>query len=170
MSEISATMNWVDYFILGIILLSGLVSFLRGFVLEALSLAVWVVAFWVAMLLSGNLAALLVDYISLPSARSALSFLGLFLAVLVVGALFNYLIAQLIKKTGISGTDRVLGMFFGLARGILLIAVVTLLAGFTPVPGDPWWQESQLLVKFEQLALWMRGYLPPEFAELLDFG
>jgi membrane protein required for colicin V production len=84
--------------------------------------------------------------------------------VLVVGGLLNLLMGQLVSKTGLSGTDRVLGVAFGVARGVVLIGVTVLLAGLTVLPEDPWWRESQLIGHFERLALWMRSFLPVDVA------
>ncbi len=162
-------MNWADYLILGIILLSGTISFVRGFLSEALSLAVWIVAIWLALTFSKDLSVHLIEYISTPSIRIGVAFASLFLIVLVLGAMVNYLIIQIARKTGISGTDRMLGIFFGIARGGLLISLLTLLAGITPFPSDPWWQQSILLHHFQDIAIWMRSFLPADVAKLLVY-
>ena len=86
-----------------------------------------------------------------------------------MGGLVNYLMGELVEKTGLSGTDRMLGLVFGIVRGVAVVGIIVLLAGLTPLPRDPWWNESRLLMHFEQLALWMRGYLPPEIASYIAF-
>ena len=53
-----------------------------------------------------------------------------------------------------------LGMVFGVARGALLVCALVLLAGLTPFPQDPWWQDSVLVPYFEELALWLKDLLP----------
>jgi membrane protein required for colicin V production len=55
-------------------------------------------------------------------------------------------------------------MVFGVARGVLVIAILVLLARATPLPQDPWWRESVLLGYFDRLAEWLLGYLPAEQA------
>ena len=77
-------MDWVDYIIWAIVAISLLVGALRGLVKEAFSLAVWVVAFLLAFQFSGALAENLENTISLPSARTALAFAGIFVATLLV--------------------------------------------------------------------------------------
>ncbi|RCX32171.1 CvpA family protein [Thioalbus denitrificans] len=163
-------MNWVDFVILGILLVSTLISLVRGFAREALSLLVWAAAFWVAITYSESLEALFVDHINTPSVRLALAFFALFLATLVAGGLVNFLIGQLVDKTGLSGTDRVLGMVFGAARGVAVVALLVLLAGLTPLPQDPWWQDSMLLPHFQMLAIWIREFLPPDIGGNIVFG
>jgi membrane protein required for colicin V production len=162
-------MNWVDLVILGILGISILISLWRGFTREALSLAGWVLAVWVALMFSDNLERLLRSQIDTPSLRLIVAFAILFFLTLLVAAFINYLAVQLIKKTGLSGTDRVIGIAFGLARGIVLVTVLVLLAGFTAVPRDPWWNQSSLLHYFEDLAVWTRGWLPAGIAKNIHY-
>lgn len=164
------TLTGFDYAILSIILISSLVSLFRGFVREALSLAFWVIAFWVAMLFFRELAVPLGQWIKVPSMQLAAAFAIIFLTVLLLGGLITFLIAKLIDATGLSGTDRIIGMLFGATRGALVVAGLVLLAGLTPIPQDPWWQESQLIGYFESLASWLRGLLPPDFADRIRLG
>lgn len=162
-------MIWPDYIILAIVLVSAIISVLRGFMREALSLAGWVLAFWVALVFTRELASHFNEYISVPSVRLAVAFLILFLATLILSALVSYLATQLVEKTGMSGTDRMLGVVFGVARGVVIVAILVLLAGFTAVPRDPWWTESTLIHHFQDLAIWIRGFLPPEFASQIKY-
>jgi membrane protein required for colicin V production len=162
-------MNWVDYGIVGIIGLSALISLMRGFVREALSLAGWILALWVALTFTRELAERLPASVSVPSVRLAVAFLGLFLSALLLTALVNFLAVQLVEKTGLSGTDRMLGVLFGVARGAVIVAILVLFAGFTAVPRDPWWGSSLLLPEFQQLALWIRGFLPPDIAAQIRY-
>ncbi len=161
-------MIWVDYVILGIICLSSLVSLLRGFMREAFSLAAWILAFWISWTFFRDLAVHLV-WFTIPSVRLGAAFAILFLVTLILGAMVNYLVGQLVEKTGLSGTDRMVGIFFGAARGALLVSVMVLLAGLTPVPNDPWWQESLLIKYFQDLALWLKDLLPPDIASKFTF-
>jgi len=162
-------MIWVDYVILGIVGLSALISLVRGFVREAVSLIIWFVAFALAWSYFREFAQHLSPWVETPSVRLGLAFIILLVAVLIIGAIVGFLIGQLVDKTGLSGTDRLLGMVFGAARGAVLVAILVLLAGLTPFPQDPWWQQSQLIVHFQQLALWLLSLLPPEIAEYFRF-
>lgn len=162
-------MIWVDYVMLGIVLLSAVVSVLRGFVREALSLAGWVIAIWVGLSFADDLAPYLAQYISVPSVRMMAAFALLFVAALLVTALVNYLAVQLVEKTGITGTDRMLGVIFGIARGVAIVAILVLLAGATALPKDPWWSQSMLMHHFQDIAIWIRGFLPVEFASEIKF-
>ena len=162
-------MNWVDYAILAILAISVLISLWRGFTREAFSLAGWIIAAWVALSFSHLMVVMLEPFIEAPSIRLVVAFMILFLATLLVAGIISFLMVQLIKTTGLSGTDRMLGIFFGIARGALVVAVLVLIAGMTPMPGDPWWQESQFLHYFQDIALWIRQYLPDDIAANIQF-
>lgn len=162
-------MEYADYVIFGIIAISILVGAVRGFIKEAFSLAVWAAAFLVAFQYSGLLAQQLESHIELPSARTSLAFAGLFLSVLLVGGLLTFLVGKLVEKTGLSGTDRLLGGVFGGVRGLTLVLALMLVAGLTPVPQDPWWQQSRSIQSLMPLAEWSAQYLPDYILEYMDF-
>jgi membrane protein required for colicin V production len=161
--------EYADYVILGIVALSILVGAIRGFIKEVFALAVWIAAFIFAFQYSGVLATQLETYIELPSGRTALAFTGLFIAVLLVGGLLTYLVGQLVEKTGLSGTDRLFGGVFGGLRGVIIVLFLILLTGLTPIPQDPWWQQSRLIQSLLPLAEWSAQFLPETIDEHLDF-
>jgi membrane protein required for colicin V production len=151
--------TWVDWAIIAIIAISSLISLKRGFVKEALSLLIWIVAGAVAWMFGGSLAQYLESYIQMPSARVIAGCAILFVATLLVGAMLNFLIGELIRVTGLSGTDRFLGMAFGAARGGLLVVVAVGLLSLGPVQQDPWWQESRLIPQFLLVADWSKNLI-----------
>lgn len=150
-------MNWADWTIIAILVISSLIGLKRGLVKEALSLVCWAAAFIVAMTFHKSLATLLVDSVSTPSLRQIIAFATLFVVTLIVGALVNYLIGELVRMTGLSGTDRLLGMVFGLARGAVVIMVVLMfLPSMIPVKQDVWWQQSVVIPHFMTMEDWAR--------------
>jgi len=163
-------MVWVDYAIIIILTLSALISVLRGFVKEALSLAAWVLAFWVAFTFHLNLATVLTEYIETPSLRLISAFALLFVVTLIIAAVVNNLASQLVKKTGLTGTDRMLGVIFGIARGVIIVAILVLMAGLTQLPADPWWQESLFIKHFQEMAMWLKTFLPEDIAANFRYG
>jgi membrane protein required for colicin V production len=154
-------MIWVDIVVLGIVVISALISLMRGFVREALSLLGWLVSFWLAVTFAGDLAESFLSGISVPSLRAAVAFTIIFVLVLVIMALINKLASQLVNKTGLTGTDRMMGMIFGLMRGVLVVSVLVFLAGFTAMPQDSWWQESIFMDVFHEFAVWLRHIVEP---------
>jgi membrane protein required for colicin V production len=161
--------EYADYVVLGIVVISILVGLIRGFIEEAFSLLVWIAAFLVAFQYSGALAMQLESHIELPSARTSLAFAGVFLSVLLVGGLLTFLMGKLVEKTGLSGTDRLLGGVFGGIRGVFLVLALMLFAGLTPVTQDPWWQQSRAIQSMMPLAEWAEQFLPEYIQEYMEF-
>jgi membrane protein required for colicin V production len=153
-------MNWTDYLIIAVLALSVLIGLWRGLISEVLALAIWIAAFWVAMTFGPSVAAFFEHSISLPSARYLVGYGLCFLAVLIAGALVRFVVSRLIESTGLSGTDRLLGMVFGLARGVLLVTLAVFLIGFTAFTRDPWWRQSALVPPFQGMAMWLGEWVP----------
>lgn len=150
-------MNWADLAILAILLVSSLISIKRGFVHEALSLAGWVAAFIVATLFSASLATLFVNSIESPSVREMVAFALLFACTLIVAAMANYLISEVVRMTGLSGTDRLFGMVFGLVRGVIVVmALLLLVPPLIPIDQEVWWRESNIIPHFLSMEHWSR--------------
>ncbi len=157
-------MLWIDILIVAIIALSAVISLIRGFAQEALSLATWIAAFTLAWFFFRPLAVELEPWIDVQSIRLGVAYGIILLLVLILGAVINHFIKVLIDTTGLSGTDRLIGVFFGAARGALVVAILVLLAGLTPFPNDNWWQASLLIPYFQEMALWLKSYLPEDIA------
>ena len=160
-------MNWADYCIIIALSLSVLMGLWRGFVGEVLALLGWVLAFWVAWSFGDKLAAQLTA-IDVPSLRLFLGYAICFIGVLIASGIVSFLMRKLIAGSGLSGSDRMLGMLFGLVRGLAVVTLAVLLLGFTPLPRDPWWHQSKLLPGFQNYAQWLSARLPPEVTKYLD--
>lgn len=167
----SMMMNSADILILAVLVLSMLFGLWRGFISEVLSLLCWVAAFWVAWAFGDRVAVLYQPYLSQPAACLIAGYVSCFLGVLIAGALLGWLVHKLMDGGGLRSEDRVLGAVFGLARGLLLVTFVVLMAGFTAVPRDAtWWRQSSLLPAFEASAGWVAQALPPEVIHYLELG
>ena len=160
-------MIWADYLIVAIVGASACFGIVRGFVREAFALCGWIVGVWLALTFGPAGAGLLEGHVAIPSLRYAIAGLVLLLSSLVAAALVAKLCRPLIQKIGLSGVDRLFGMFFGLARGAALVTLLVLSAYLTPLPEDPWWREAVLIPPFDRAADEIRRFLPPELAQLL---
>ncbi len=154
-------MIWIDYAIIGLIALSAVFGLTRGFIREAFSLLGLGVAIWVSMQYGKALAGHFDKVIPVPSVRLVAAFAVLFITTLMLAGLVARLLSQLVMTTGLTGTDRIVGLLFGAGRGIVIVALLVFLGGLTPLPNDPWWKESKLIPSFQSLALWLRDRLPP---------
>ncbi|MFV0447522.1 MAG: CvpA family protein [Vibrio sp.] len=144
-------MNWLDIVILSVIGLSALISLIRGFAKEALSLIIWCGAFFIASQYYAKLAVYFTN-IKDDMFRNGAAIAALFVATLVVGAIVNYVISQLVQKTGLSGTDRILGVVFGALRGVLIVAAALFFVDtFTTLSDSEWWKSSQLVPEFSRV-------------------
>jgi len=152
-------MNWFDFTILGIVALSAVISLIRGFVKEAISLVVWFSAFIISSQFYLQLAKFLTR-ISDELFRNGVAIAILFISTLIVGALVNYVFSQLVKATGLSGTDRALGAVFGAIRGLLIVsALLFFMDTFTPFSESKWWLQSLLVPEFSVIIEWFFEYV-----------
>lgn len=149
-----------DYLLVAIVLVSALFGVLRGFIREALSLASWIAAVWLAWAFAPELESLF--GFSSPLARLWLARVLLFVGVVAIGALAGHFVASLVRRSGLSGADRSLGALFGLARGVLLLAVVVVVAQALEAPRAQWWTESKIAPYGLAVAAWVGTLLEGE--------
>lgn len=148
-------MVWIDYAIIGVIVISAVISLFRGFIKEAVSLAVWIIGAVIAFRFYPNLAAYLTG-IENEMLRSGAAIAILFVTTLILGALLNHLLSEIVHYTGLSGTDKMLGMVFGALRGVLIAAMTLLfLDTLTPANSSEWWQQSILIPEFANVIDWV---------------
>ena len=120
-------LNFADWFILVVLIASGLISFSRGFAKEFLSLFLWIAAFIAAISLEFLATPKIDEYIGNPEISKILSYIVVFLIFIFVGGTLIKFISKLIKWSGASGFDRFLGVIFGLIRGLVVLFVIFLL-------------------------------------------
>ncbi|MGQ9658791.1 MAG: CvpA family protein [Thermochromatium sp.] len=159
------SMNWVDFIILGTIALSALIGVARGLIRELVSLGTWIAALVIAWFFHQELADLLSEQIAQPLVRKGVAFIALVLLVLLAGAILGAALTALIDTLGLTLFDRLLGMIFGGARGVVLVAMAVYLAALTPAPSEPAWGESRLIAEFEAIGQWLIGLMPPELTD-----
>ena len=162
-------MIWIDFAIIGLISISLITGLLNGLIKEVFSLGFWLLAVGVGLSFSRDLSGFLVSVISSPAVRIAASFVILFVVTLTLGGLISFLLGALVKKTGLTFSDRIGGLIVGVARGMVIVTVVVVLAGFTSLPKDAWWTESKLIPPFQLLAVWLRDHIPSGMAEFVNY-
>lgn len=162
-------MTIFDYVVLGIIFVSVLLSIIRGFVRESLSLAGWIVALVVAGSFAVQFEPMLPAEIGGEGLRLLAAFIVLFLSVLIVAVLITKLLSALIKSVGLGFIDRFLGAAFGFLRGLVVVTILILIAGLTALPQQSFWHQALLSQPLENVAMKVMPWLPKDISKRIDF-
>ena len=149
MAEEAAQLVLFDYLLIAIMGFSTVISLFRGFFKEAMSLGTWVVAIWAAWKFGPELAVFLESLITPTAVRlwaaRALMVIGVLIAGGLVGACFHFVL----ETTGLTGTDRAIGMVFGFGRGVVLIGLLLAIMESADFDETEWWPQSVLIPYFE---------------------
>lgn len=156
-----------DLSVLAIVLLSTLLGLLRGFVHAVLSLIGWPVALVLSRIFAADIEPLLP--IHQEAMRSMAAYALVFICVLLIWGVLVWLLSRLIKLVGLGGVDSVLGGFFGVVRGALLVLVLVWLAGMTHLPERPFWRKANLSRTAEDIALQTKHWLPDNLARRIHY-
>ena len=152
--------NWVDIAILVMIGLSMLTGLIRGFVKELIALGIWVLAFWLAFHYTASTEIWLQAYIKDSSTRKIIGFVIIVFATLISGGIVNGALGFILKRSGLSGTDRLLGMAFGFVRGVFVVSLMLVILNLTPIPHDEYFSTSTLYPRFDPLINWINSHIP----------
>lgn len=137
-----------DYLLLAILGFSTLISLFRGFFREAMSLGTWVVAIWVAWKFGPQLAEMLQGLISPTAVRLWAARALVVIGVLIAGGLLGTFFHFVLETTGLTGTDRAIGMVFGFARGVVLVGLLLAIMQSADFDETEWWPQSVLMPYF----------------------
>jgi len=151
-------MTPIDYLIVLLCVLSAGIGVWRGFVKEALSLLTLLAAIWLAWRFAEILAPKLGNWAADPDVRLWIARALVFVFALLLGSLASWVARQLIRHTGLSGVDRMLGAAFGLARGVLIVGLLVLVLDFLELDQDGWWQSARFRPYAEQVAAAVKKY------------
>lgn len=135
-----------DVVIVVVIVVSAAWGVLRGLVKEVVALGIWVAALLLGVVFADPVGALIADSLG-PRLQVGIGFAAVFIVVLVAGAFLQRLLGRLVDSTGLTGTDRTLGLLFGATRGAAVV-VVALIVVRPLAETSPWWPESQLIPLF----------------------
>lgn len=138
-------MNWADYGILAIVILSILIGVLRGFIRELFGIGTWILAIALAVLFGPKAVIALQAHIATPLVRMGAAYGGLFLAGLLIGGILTALLVARVRQSRFSSADRTMGAGLGLIRGIIVAGLLVLLARTVDVSEEAWWRESALI-------------------------
>ena len=158
-------MQAVDIAILLIVALPAIAGVIYGFLNIIFSLLAWALALGISIKFSPTFTPLLEASVDTPILRTILAFVGLFVISLIILTGIGFLIVKLLGRTGLTAADRMLGLFFGIALGGIIVEVIVFLGGFTELPQEPWWSDSRVIQPFERVAVWSGQYLPESISD-----
>jgi membrane protein required for colicin V production len=162
--------TWVDYAVFGVIVASTAWGLWRGLVREVMSLAGWVIAFLAANLFAAPLSGLVPASVSRPELRVLIAFVTIFFVALALAMIASLLLAKVVHAAGLGSIDRTLGALFGLLRGLLIVLVLAIMAGFTRVPASADWKNSLVGEQLGGVASRLKPWLPPAFTERMKYN
>ncbi len=164
----------IDLLIVAALLISVVMGFLRGFIKEAVSVFALVLAAWASLRFSpvgSSLIEQVTGFGPLQDSRGAQMWLGralIFFGILLLGGLVGWLLSYVINSTGLTGTDRVLGLGFGFVRGALLLGIFALAANYLGFSQDSWWQKGKLVPYVERVGEAVRVLAPQALEYIRD--
>ena len=151
-------MTWVDWLIVVACVGSAGFGFWRGFAQEALSVITWLAAIWIGWRFAWAVEPMLGEWVVAPELRIWAARALIFILILIAGGLIAWFVRELIRRSSLGGTDRILGSMFGFLRGVLVVGVGVIVLQFTGLDQDPWWQGATLSEYGEQVAAGIRYY------------
>jgi membrane protein required for colicin V production len=163
-------MTVFDYVVIGIVGLSLLFGLFRGVVGELIALLAWGLGLFAALEFGSPVGQMVFGGISDASMRTLAGCVLVFVGVLVVMALVRLAMRSMVKALGLSVSDRLLGMVFGLVRGVLVTMLLVGLGGMTSAPKQQWWRDATLAPPLQTAVLAVKHWLPDDLAKRIRFS
>ncbi len=161
-------MTWFDFGVLIVLGASLAISLFHGLVREMISLGGWVGGFVLATLFGGRVAEMLPQSLS-TTLGAMIGFLLVFVVALAVSWVVGLILSSAVRASGLAPADRALGGVFGLARGLIIVLVLVIFSGLTPLPREPFWRDAVLSGPFETAAIALRPFLPQGLGQRVKY-
>lgn len=162
-------MTVFDYIVIAVVAASVLLGIWRGVVGEIIALVAWVLAFFAARWWGDEVANSVLNAIRDPALRLVAAWVLIFIVVLMLMALLRLAIRGLLKALGLSPTDRLLGMIFGVARGLVIVLALVVVGSMTMAAQQKWWVEAYFSAPLETAVMAGKPWLPEEIAKRVRF-
>ncbi len=162
--------TWLDLLLLGVMMISGLLAMIRGFMREILSIAAWAAAAVATVLLYPRLLPLAKANISSDTIAAVVVVAGTFLITLLVVSIVTVRISDMVLDSRIGALDRTLGFLFGLARGLIIVVVAFLFFSWlVPAGKQPEGvQNAKSRVVLQSTGDWLQSLLPQDMDNYLS--
>lgn len=162
-------MIWIDFALAGVVAVCLLIGLLRGAGKETLSLCNWAVASGVGWFFADDFTQLMKSSITHPNAQIAAAFAILLLLTLIVSGFVFFLTDYKKKKSRISIVSHIAGIPIGFLRSLILVNLIVIFAGLTPLPSENWWQKSAAIPPFQASVNWLKTHFPSGFSGYLRY-
>lgn len=162
-------MTGFDFILVAILAISVVLGLLRGLLKEVLSLVAYASAFLAAIWWGPEVSDWLALWITQPFVSMALAYISVFIAVLLSIGFINMALAAVLSQTGLAPADHGLGGMFGLVRGVLFVLILVTLAGYTPLPEEPWWKNAMFSKQVVTVIQQIKLKLPPPVNDWLPY-
>jgi membrane protein required for colicin V production len=150
-------MNWLDYLLIALMVISCVAGVLRGLLREVIALVTWVAAVWIAWHYAAVLEPRLGGALASEGVRAWAARSIIFVAVVLLGTCIGAIVGRVVRLSIFSGTDRFFGGIFGFLRGLVMIGLFVMLCHALRLNGEPWWRGSTLIPYGERAANVLRG-------------
>jgi membrane protein required for colicin V production len=162
-------MSGADHLFAIILLASGVLGYVRGFIRESIALLSWLIGLWVAWHYAYLVNPWLGGALAEPGVREWAGRAAILAVVLLVGAAVGGITVYFARRaTGLAITDRLLGALFGLIRGAVVIGLLVIGGRAVNLDLEPWWDRTRSMPVAEAVANWIERYAQPAAIELYE--
>jgi membrane protein required for colicin V production len=160
---------WIDSVIMAIVAICAVTGIVRGLLGEMLSLAGRLIAIGTGLMFNQEFSMLLAISVTNPAVKIALSFTDLAVITLLMTNTINALLLEGSINNPLGFFNRFWAMILGSLHGVLIIAILVLLAGLSPLPSETWWKDALLIPPFQSLAVFIKESIPTEIAAYINY-
>lgn len=172
---VQTAINMFDAVVIGVIALSAILSLFRGFVRELLSLGAWVGAGIITLYVFPDVAAQIKPHVKSTVVASGFASMGTYIVLLLAISLFNRMLLKMLKPgSEVGATDNILGLIFGIARGVLLVSIgyfaMSIMISEDEEKQPDWIKTSLTKPYVEKSAQWLSKLAPEYLSDLSQFN
>lgn len=150
-------MNWTDYLLIAVVLISCVAGLLRGLLREVIALITWIAAVWLAWVYAPLLEPHLGGALATEGVRPWAARTLIFIVVVLLGTAIGVTVSHFVRLSLLTGVDRFFGAIFGLLRGWVIVGLFVILCHALRLDGQSWWRRSMLMPYGEHAANVLRG-------------
>ena len=162
-------MHGADHLFAIILLTSGILGYIRGFIRESIALLTWLVALWLAWHFAYLVNPWLGGALARPGIQEWAGRAIVLFIVLLIGGTVGSIVSHFAQRAaGFALMDRLIGTLFGLVRGIVIIGLLVIGGRAVDLDAEPWWQRTKSMPVAESVANWLERYAAPAAAELYE--